>query len=129
MFPCVPASSPETVSAAFADAINARDLPAALGLWMDDAAIIGPEGESARGRDAIAAALQGLLESQVTLRIDIAEVYRAGGVAIATGTFATTGTRADGERFEAESDCVVIYAHASDGWRIAIDAPWGLPRT
>jgi uncharacterized protein (TIGR02246 family) len=127
MFPLVPAPSPEAVSRTFAAAINARDLPAALELWTADATIIGPHGDCTRGRDAIAPALRALVEHDITLQIDLADLFAAGEVAIATGTFTLSGTGADGHAFAAKSTSVVVYLRTADGWRIAIDAPWGLP--
>jgi uncharacterized protein (TIGR02246 family) len=121
------APSPESVSEAFAAAINARDLPAALELWAADATIIGPDGDCTRGRDAIAPALRALVDNDITLRINLADLFAAGGVAIATGTFSLSGTGADGHAFDAQSTSVVVYTLTPDGWRIAIDAPWGLP--
>jgi uncharacterized protein (TIGR02246 family) len=128
IFPSVPASSPEAVSAAFAAAINSRDLDAALELWVADAAIIRPDGDCTRGREAIAPALQALVDHDVTLQIDVANMFAAGEVAIATGTFTLRGTGADGHAFAERSSSVVVYARTANGWQIAIDAPWGLPR-
>jgi uncharacterized protein (TIGR02246 family) len=127
IFPLVPAASAEAVSGAFAAAINVRDLPAALELWTADATIIGPDGNCTRGRDAIALALRALVDNDVTLQIDLADLFAAGEVAIATGTFTLSGTGADGQAFVAKSTSVVVYTRTADGWRIAIDAPWGLP--
>jgi uncharacterized protein (TIGR02246 family) len=123
----VPAHSPEAVSEAFAAAINAQDLPRALELWAADATIIGPHGDCTRGRDAIAPALRALVDNEITLQIDIADLYAAGEVAIATGTFTLHGTGGDGHTFTSQSTSVVVYNRTADGWRIAIDAPWGLP--
>jgi uncharacterized protein (TIGR02246 family) len=124
----VPASSPDALSSAFTEAINSRDLPAALDLWTDDAAIIGPTGDRASGRAAIAAALQGLLDNGVTVKIDVTSIFAAGDVAVATGSFTARGTGADGEAFSSRSSSVVVYTRTRDGWRIALDAPWGLPQ-
>jgi uncharacterized protein (TIGR02246 family) len=128
MFPRVPASSPEALSVAFADAINSRDLSAALELWTADAAIVGPNGNGARGRAAIEDALRALVDHRVTLAIDVASIHTAGDIALATGTFTVSGTDADGARFSSQSTSLVVYTRAPDGWRIAIDAPWGLPQ-
>jgi uncharacterized protein (TIGR02246 family) len=124
----VPVLSPDALSAAFTEAINSRDLPAALELWTEDAAIISPTGERASGRAAIAAALQGLLDNGVTVQIDVTSIFAAGDVAVATGSFTACGTGADGEAFSSRSSSVVVYTRTPDGWRIALDAPWGLPQ-
>jgi uncharacterized protein (TIGR02246 family) len=127
IFPVVPASSPEALSAAFAAAINSGDVGAALDLWTEDAAIVRPDGQTVRGRDAIEGTLQALVDNDVTLEIVVANVVAAGGTAAAVGTLKITGTDGKGARFEQRSQSVVIYAKGPDGWRLVIDAPWGLP--
>ncbi len=124
----MPASSPEALSEAFAAAINSRDVPAALELWMEDAAIVQADGQMLRGRDAIAGALQALVDNGVTLEILLANLFTAGGTAAAVGTLTINGTGADGQSFAQRSNSVVVYSRGPDGWRLAIDAPWGLPQ-
>jgi uncharacterized protein (TIGR02246 family) len=123
----VPATSPEQLSAAFAAAIDARDLSAALDLWSEDAAIVAPDGRLTRGREAIAGALQALFDNGVTLHIELGAIYATGDVATAVGTLTLNGTGHDGKPFQQSSSSVVVYSRAPDGWRIALDAPWGLP--
>ena len=123
----MPASSPEALSAAFAAAINSRDVPTALDLWMEDATIIQPDGQMIRGRNAIAGALQALVDNEVSLEILVANVFAAGPVAAAVGTLKISGTDRAGAPYEQRSQSVVIYSRGPDGWRLAIDAPWGLP--
>jgi uncharacterized protein (TIGR02246 family) len=120
-------SSPEMLAAAFTAAINAGDVPAALELWLQDGAIAQPDGTALRGRAAIASALQALVDNGVTLEITIAGVLSAGDVAIVHGTLTLNGVGFDGERYSQSSDSVVVYQRGREGWRIAIDAPWGLP--
>jgi uncharacterized protein (TIGR02246 family) len=127
MFPPVSTSSPEALHDAFVRAINARDLASALELWAEDAAIVGPDGSGASGRAQIAGALQTLLDNDVTLHIDLTNLVAAGDVAVATGSLTVSGTGADGSAFSSRSSSVVVYTRAPDGWRIALDAPWGLP--
>ena len=124
----MPADSPEALSAAFGAAINSGDVAAALELWLEDAAIVQAGGQMVRGREAIGAALQALVRHDVSLEIDVERVFSAGGVAIATGTLTMSTVGEDGEPFTQRSRSVVVYARGSDGrWRLAIDAPWGLP--
>ncbi len=124
----MPASSPEALSEAFGAAINAHDVPAALDLWIEDAAIVQADGQVLRGRDAIGGALRALVEHEVSLEIDVARVFATAEVAVAVGSLTITGADADGRPFEQRSRSVVVYAKGPDGgWRLAIDAPWGLP--
>jgi uncharacterized protein (TIGR02246 family) len=121
------AGSPAALSAAFAAAMQAGDLEAALALWHHDAAIVRPDGQLVCGREAIAAALKALIDHGVELTIELAAVYDAGETALGTGTLTMSASNGDGN-FEHSSDAVVIYRRDRDGaWRIALDAPWGLP--
>jgi ketosteroid isomerase-like protein len=120
-------SSPEMLAAAFTAAINGGDVPAALELWLGDGALAQPDGTALRGRGAIESALQALVDNHVTLEIAIAGVLSAGDVAIVHGTLTLNGVGFDGEPYSQSSDSVVVYQRGPDGWRIAIDAPWGLP--
>jgi uncharacterized protein (TIGR02246 family) len=123
----VPASSPEALSEEFAVAINSRDITSALDLWIEDAAIVQPDGQMIRGRNAIAVALQALVDNEVTLEISVANVFTAGPIAAAVGTLTMTGNDGNGAPYEQRSQSVVLYCRGPDGWRLAIDAPWGLP--
>src|SRR6185312_3394123 len=78
----VPTDPPEALAEAFAAAISAGDVPAAVELWTDDATIVQPDGETVRGKPAVAAALQALVENGVRLEIDVSNVFVAGDVAI-----------------------------------------------
>lgn len=126
----VPATAtPQELSEAFAAAIAARDVCAALDLWDEDAALIQADGEAIRGRDAIEPALRALVDNGIALEIDLSRSFQAGDVAVGVGTLTMRGNGHDGERFEQRSDSIVVYRRGPDGrWRIALDAPWGLPR-
>jgi uncharacterized protein (TIGR02246 family) len=124
----VPAASPEQLSQDFASAINARDVAAAADLWIEDAAIVQPDGQVTRGRDAVASALRALMDNGVTMHIELSGLFEAGDVAAATGTLTLSGSDQDGRPFEHSSSSVVVYSRGADGWRIALDAPWGLPQ-
>lgn len=124
----VAADSPAALSSAFAAAINARDVEAALELWVKDAAILSPDGQEIRGREAIGAALHALVDNGASVEIEVAEIHATGEVAMALGTLTLSGADAAGNAYSQQSRSVVIYTRGSDGgWRVAIDAPWGLP--
>jgi uncharacterized protein (TIGR02246 family) len=124
----MPPSSPEALAAAFGAAIGARDVPAALALWSEDAAIVQADGHLLQGKDAIGAALRALIGSGADVEIDVAKVFATAEVAIVVGTLTMSGAGADGRPYRAQSQSVVVYSKGTDGcWRIAIDAPWGLP--
>jgi len=121
------AASPQELAASFAAAIDRRDVAAALEMWSEDAAIVAADGSLVRGRAAIGAALQSLVANGTRVQIDIASLFVAGDIALASGSLTLSG---EGERgaYEQRSSSTVVYARGADGrWRIALDAPWGLP--
>jgi uncharacterized protein (TIGR02246 family) len=122
--------TPEELSAAFARALARGDVEEALAMWVQDATILTASGEAVRGREAIAAALRGLVDNGTRVEIELSRTITAGDVALGLGTLTLTGTSHEGEAFPQQSSSVVIYSRATDGrWRIAIDAPWGLPES
>ena len=122
------AQNPHELAGLLADAINRRDLDAAVALWAEDAAIVAPDGSLVRGRDGIVKALEGLLGNGTRFDAELTGLFEAGDTALATGSLTLRGDGHDGP-FEQRSDSIVVYARDADGlWRIALDAPWGLPR-
>ncbi len=121
------AATPEEVAEAFAAALARRDLDGALSMWSEDAAIVAADGSLLAGRAAIREALQALLSNGTRVRIELAGLFQAGDVALATGSLTLSGD-GEGGAFEQRSSSTVVYARGGDGrWRIALDAPWGLP--
>jgi len=117
------ATTPEEVADAFAAALARRDLDGALAMWSEDAAIVAADGSLVEGRVAIREALDALLSNGADVQIELAGLFQAGGIALATGSLTLSG-----EGFEQRSESTVVYARGADGrWRIALDAPWGLP--
>lgn len=125
----MPAETPAALLAAFLAAVNARDLDAAVELWREDAVIVQPDGQPLRGREAVAGALRALIDSRAEVHTEVTSIVEAGDVALVTGTLTLTAQNGDGPdgRFTSRSSSVVIYKRGPDGWRIALDAPWGLP--
>lgn len=120
------AASPEALSASFAAAINGGDADAALALWAHDAVIVGADGQSLSGHEQIAPALRALVSNGTQVEIEISRLYVAGDVAVVAGTLTITGTGQTA--FRTRSQSTVVYKRGDDGrWRIALDAPWGLP--
>lgn len=126
----MPAETPADLLAAFLAAVNARDLDAAIELWREDAVIVQPDGQPLRGREAVAGALRALIDGGVELQTEVASIIEAGDVALVSGTLTLSLPNGDGlnGRFTNRSSSVVIYKRGVDGWRIALDAPWGLPQ-
>ncbi len=120
--------SPHALAARFAAAINDGDLDAALDLWLQDASLLQADGTSLRGREAIAPALQALIDNRIGFEVELTRVFLAGDVALGVGTLTMSGSNGHGDAFRHRSSSAVVYLRGPDGdWRIAIDAPWGLP--
>jgi len=123
----VAAETPKELSSAFAAAMARGDVDAALAMWADDAVILAADGAAVRGRENIRAALAALVDHGTSVEIELGRLHRAGDVAVATGSLTLSGAGVDGP-FEQRSESTVVYARGADGlWRIALDAPWGLP--
>jgi uncharacterized protein (TIGR02246 family) len=121
------AGTPQELSASFAQALARGDVDAALELWTEEATILTAAGEAVRGREAIGAALRGLIDNGAHVEIELTRTVTAGDVALGLGTLTLSGTAA-GAVFRHQSSSTVIYSRGADGrWRIALDAPWGLP--
>jgi uncharacterized protein (TIGR02246 family) len=120
--------SPHAIAVRFAAAINNGDVAAALELWLEDASLVQADGTTIQGREAIAPVLQALIDNRIAFQVELARVFLAGDLALCTGTLTMSGRNGHGEEFRQASSSVVVYARDRDGrWRIAVDAPWGLP--
>ena len=126
--PAMAPDSPQAVSAAFAAAMQARDVPGAMALWLEDALMVQADGATVQGRETIEAALRALIDNDIAVDIQLARVFATGDVALGVGTLTMRGADRDGQAFTQRSQSVIVYARAPDGsWRLALDAPWGLP--
>jgi uncharacterized protein (TIGR02246 family) len=123
----VATDTPAALAKAFSAAVASGNVSSAADLWLDDAKIIQPDGQPIEGRDAVIAALQALVDSGAQLEIEIARVFIAGDVAIVLGRLTLGGIDGGDEPFTQAGESVVVYSRRPDGWRIAIDFPWGLP--
>jgi uncharacterized protein (TIGR02246 family) len=120
--------SPAGVSEAFVASINAGDLQDALGLYCDDAVLLAPDGQCARGVQAIEELLRGLLAMQVEMETRIENVIEAGDIAVASEAWTMRLGAPNGTRNEQHGESIVLFTHTPSGWRFLIDAPWGLSR-
>lgn len=124
----LPGGSPADLPASIAAAVHAGDARRAAGLWTRDAALIGADGQVLKGAEAIAEALQSLIANGARLDIQLVRLFVAGDVAIATGRLTVSVEDGEGANHSHSGDSIVVYRRGEDGaWRVAIDAPWGLP--
>jgi uncharacterized protein (TIGR02246 family) len=121
--------SPADTSKAFAAAINAGDVPAALELWAEDPLLLHADGQTIAGRQAIESTLEYLVSIGTRLDIQVSRTFETGMAAVGVGTLTMTATTPENRKFEQESQFLVVYTRTSDGpWRLTIDAPWGFPK-
>jgi uncharacterized protein (TIGR02246 family) len=121
------APTPEELPRLFAAAVNAGDTRGAMELWTGGAAMVSPDGSVLAGEDAVEGAVRALIETGTSIEIEVERVFNAGAVALALGTLTMRGTDGDGRPFETSSSSMAVYARQDGGWRVALDAPWGLP--
>lgn len=120
--------SPEDVPAALVDALHAGDAARAARLWTRDAKLIAADGQVLEGSEAITEAMQTFVASGARLTIELDRLFVSGDVALATGKLTVSIDSDVGASHSHTSDSVVVYTRGEDGvWRVAIDAPWGLP--
>jgi uncharacterized protein (TIGR02246 family) len=118
--------SPAAVSEAFVAAVNAGNLERAVDLYRTDAVLLAPDGQCARGADAIRELLAGLLAMQVAMTTRIEQAIEVGEVAVASEswTMSPQGTGTAGSEQSGRS--IVVFVRGEEGWRFLVDAPWGL---
>jgi uncharacterized protein (TIGR02246 family) len=118
--------SPAEVSETLVAAINAGDLPGALGLYRENAVLLAPDNQCARGAQAIEDLLRGLVTMQVEMETRIENVIEVGDIAVASEAWTMRLYTPGGASSEQHGQSIVIFTRGRDGWRFLIDAPWGL---
>lgn len=118
--------SPAAVSRTFVAAINAGDLPGALRLYDEHAVMLASDGHCARGAQAISELLAGIVSMHVQMETQVTRVVQAGDVAVASERWTMRLRDPDGGSVEQHGESIVLFTRGHDGWRFAIDAPWGL---
>jgi uncharacterized protein (TIGR02246 family) len=118
--------TPAGVSGAFATAINAGDLDGALLLYRDDAVLLSPDGNCARGVAAIRELLAGLISMDVEMTMRVKTIIVTDDFALASEDWTMRLATDAGDGGEQRGQSVVGFARGADGWRFVIDAPWGL---
>ena len=115
----------DRLARAFEAAYARRDMAAAAGFYTEDALIMPPDREAARGRPAIEQLFRALWEQRgiTALAIHSQEVVTAGDLAFDVG--ALTELRSDsreGQASETAFKYLVVWRRQADGmWRIAVD--------
>ena len=108
------------------EAINRRELDAAVALYEPDATLLAEPGKPARGKPAIRAALEGFIALTPTLIGQTDQTIESGHVALFCSKWSLTGTGPDGKPMQLGGLSSDILRRQADGaWLIVIDNPWG----
>ncbi|MGH7858220.1 MAG: YybH family protein [Candidatus Binatia bacterium] len=113
----------EATNARFGKAVKAGDAAALAKFYTEDAILLPPDGEMARGRAAIEKAwkeqISGGLRESVLTTVD---VERSGDVAVEVGSFRGKIQPEGKDAFEADGKYVVVWQRGSDAtWRLHRD--------
>jgi len=124
----MPAQKPEECDLLLMKVIESRDLDAAVALYEPEASFVVSSGQVVSGHVAIREVLQGMLDAEMTGKVDAVTV-----VPSADGTVAITRTKGstkipgpDGKPVTTLFHSVEIVRKQPDGtWRFVIDDPTG----
>ncbi len=123
----MPARSPDELDRLFSEAVNTRNLDAAVALYEPDAALTPRPGQTVTGTPAIQEALRALIATKPTLTLEVKTLARAGDLALTSARWEFTGTRPDGSPVTSTGQSVEVSRRQADGtWRFVIDNPRGL---
>lgn len=108
------------------DAINRRDIEAALKCYEAHASIVPQPGQVAQGKDAVRAAIEGFISLKPTIRGISHQLVEAGDIALFCSRWTLTGTTPDGDKTEMSGISSDVLRRQPDGrWLVAVDNPWG----
>jgi len=118
------AATPRLACESLARAINHADLDAALACFSPGACLVGPDGSSAQGEQAIRARLAELIASGAQVEIELSGVLVASETALAHERW-EIAYGADRSHPPASVQPTLVLRLVAGEWRIAIAAPWG----
>lgn len=119
-------STPRDTVSRLIEAINRRDLDAALTLYEPSAVFLAQPGRPVQGKAAIREALEGFMALKPVLRGDKDRTIECGDVALFYAAWTLKGAAPDGTPVEMGGVSSDILRRQSNGaWLIAIDNPWG----
>jgi uncharacterized protein (TIGR02246 family) len=108
----------ETTNARFMAAVNSGDAATVASLYTEDAVLCAPNVPMQRGRAAIQAAFEGMIQAmgQPTLKLETADVEESGGAAWEIGAYTlTAGGETDKGKY------VVVWKREGNDWKLDVD--------
>jgi uncharacterized protein (TIGR02246 family) len=116
---------PENMNAAFAEALNSGDIEKLVGLYEPDAILAPAPGQRAVGREAIRAALEGLLALRGRMESRNNYCMRSGDIALLQGEWVLRFTGPDHQPVEQRSRTAEVVRKQPDGsWLYVVDHPY-----
>ncbi len=120
----MPARKPEECDLLIAEALNAGNLEAAVGLYEAGASFVQQSGEVVTGRSAIREVMQGFLALKPKLKIHEVNVAQSGDIALTRAKWSLTGTDPDGKAVTMSGKSAEVVRRQPDGsWLFVIDNP------
>jgi uncharacterized protein (TIGR02246 family) len=105
--------------------VEAKDLEKAVAPYTDDAVLFVPKAPAAVGKDAIRAAVQGMLAApalKMTFNVTSIEVARSGDLALERGAFQVVTADKDGKPTTETGQVAMVWRKQADGmWKVVAD--------
>jgi ketosteroid isomerase-like protein len=120
-----PPDSPQRLTRALAEAVNAADLYAASDCFVKDACFLTPDATAIRGREEIRPILAQLIARGSQIEVLSSSVLVGGGVALASERWAIRSAAPDGSVFEQQLSPTMVARWVEERWKLAVAAPWG----
>ena len=108
----------EATNARFMAAINSGDIATVAGLYTDDAVLCAPNAPMARGRTAVQAMFEGMVQAMGVpkLQLDTVQVEERGDAAWEIGAYTmTAGGQTDKGKY------LVVWKREGSDWKLAAD--------
>ena len=122
----MPAMNPVELDQLFSEAMNSKNLEAALALYEPNASLTPEPGQEVQGKEAIRLALEGFLAMDPSISLKTKTLAQTTDIALCTASWNLAGTGPDGP-VEMSGHSVEVARKQPDGsWLFIIDNPFGL---
>ncbi|HEX3828567.1 MAG TPA: nuclear transport factor 2 family protein [Sporichthyaceae bacterium] len=104
---------------------NARDLDGMLALCEEGAAFVPQPGTVLTAAGDVRAALRQFLALNLPIHVEVRHSIEAGDVGLVVADWVISGAGPDGSPVDLRGSASDVARRGSDGWKIAIDNPFG----
>jgi uncharacterized protein (TIGR02246 family) len=109
---------------AFAAALNAGRLEAAIACFTRDACLVTPDATAVHGREQIRLLLAQMIARETQIEIVPIAELQAGEVAVTQQRWIVRSRGAAGARYTQQLDATLVLRRLESRWKLAIAAPW-----